>query len=214
MARGTIILIIFIIFGLLYSFPALWLNWWYDTFLAVGIIAAIFSIFTIIYTAFLLGASKGMPLWNSPILPPLFIFSALSTGIALIFILAPFVSGETADKVTVIHDLGIIDIALVALEIVMLAGYLEIGRHQNKAFEESVRLLISGPLTPLFIGGLVIIGLVIPVILEVVSISTNTYAALSGFSLAVGVLLLIGGYLLRDLILRAGVQVPLHPVTR
>ena len=214
MARGTIILMIFIIFGLAYSAPAIWLNWWYDTFLALGIIAAVFSIFTIIYTAFLLGTSKGMPLWNSPILPPLFIFSALSTGIALIFILAPFLSGQMADGVNVIRDLGLIVVAIVILEIITLAGYLEIGRHQNIAFKESARLLISGPLAPLFIGGLVIIGLVIPVILEVVGISINTPAAISGFSLAVGVLLLIGGYLLRYLILRAGVQVPLYPVTR
>ena len=214
MARGTLILIIFIIFGLAYSIPALWLNWWYDTFLAVGIIAAIFSILTIIYTAFLLGASKGMPFWNSPTLPPMFIFSAFSTGIALTFIVIPFVSAKMTDEVAAIHNLGLIVIALIALEMIILAGDLEIGRHQNVVVEESVRLLISRPLAPLFIGGLVIIGLIIPIVFQAVGISINNYDILSGFSITVGVSLLIGGYLLRYLILRAGVQMPLYPVAR
>ena len=208
MSRGVISIMVFVILGLIYSIPALWLDWWYGTLFPLGIIAAIFALSIPIYTASLVGTSKGVPFWNSPALPPLFILSALLTGIALSFFVIPYVT--MGDKVAALHNLAVASMILIVLQIMTLYGYLELGRRGSISSDESVHLLVTGPLAPRFWVWLVSIGLVVPFILAVFSLPVASYGASSIFTIVGGVLLLVGGYFLRDLILRAGVYVPLY----
>lgn len=211
MARGSVILILFIILGLVYSLPGLWFEWWYSTWFPLGVIVAVLAIFTAIYTALLIGACKAIPFWNSAVLPPLFVLSALSTGIALLLFVVPFIA--MPDKASALHTFASLDIAFISLEILTLFGYLEIGRRQNITFAESVNLLVRGPLAFGFFGGFLLLGLIAPLILEVYSFTPGlSYSIISGLGIASSVLLLFGGYLLRYLILRAGVKLSLYPV--
>jgi len=91
-ARGSWFLTIFIVFGLIY------LSSGYVDYLdidstavkTIGVIAAVFAVFIMSYTGFLLGAAKRIPLWNTSGLPVLFFFSSLYTGKAVILLIASF----------------------------------------------------------------------------------------------------------------------------
>lgn len=83
-ARGFLILSTFIILG----FAVLVISFFYPTvfikrpaaWLALEILSLVFAFATAIYTGVLLKSVKYVPLWNTPLLPILFLVSALSTG--------------------------------------------------------------------------------------------------------------------------------------
>ena len=83
-ARGFIILSIFIIFGLVLLaksiLPFEWLHPESDLWRILEVITIAFAFATAIYTGILLKATKSIPLWNTYLLPLLFLVSALSTG--------------------------------------------------------------------------------------------------------------------------------------
>ena len=83
-ARGTIIITIFMILSAIHI--ALWL-WPFQSLAGaegarhfVGILGAIFALCTMIYTGILLAAARPIAFWSTPMLPLLFLVSALSTG--------------------------------------------------------------------------------------------------------------------------------------
>lgn len=210
MSRGTWILTIFIIFGLAYSLPAFkafdWLPWSKGAALGmgIGIVAALFSVLVTVYTGFLLGVVKGIPFWNTPILPPLFFLSGLYTGIAIILVIALFY--KTTLGVAGFHQLGVAGIVLILMYLLALGSYLEVARHSDVSSVESVRLLK----TPLFIGGASIVGLLVPLCLLSYSLVMSDMLILSILAGVSGVLLLTGGAFQRHCIIRAGVFLPLY----
>jgi len=203
--RGTVILVLMVVFGLGYSIPVVFSGDMPPA--GLGIVAAIFSILTILYTGFLLGSIKAIPFWNTPVLPMLFLFSGLSTGIAIMALISiAMLKGITL--VSSLHLLGLIDIPLIVLELIALATYLETGWHGNDLMRESVCLLIRGMAAPLFWGILIVIGLIVPLILEITGLATVPFVAAIN-----SVFLLLGGVYLRYLILKCGIQVLALPTS-
>ena len=210
MSRGTWILTVFIIFGLAYSLPAFkafdWLPWSKAVALGwgIGIVAALFSVLVASYTGFLFGVVKGIPFWNTPILPLLFFLSGLYTGIAVILVIALFY--KTTLGVVGFHQLGAVGIVLILMHLLALGSYLEIARHSGVSSAKSVHLLK----TPLFIGGATIVGLLVPVCLLSYSLVVSDTLVLSILAGVSGVFLLTGGLFQRYCIIRAGVYLPLY----
>ncbi len=210
LSRGTWLLTVFIIFGLAYSLPAFkafaWLPWSNAVALGwgIGIVAALFSVLVVIYTGFLFGVVKGIPFWNTPILPVLFFLSGLYAGIAVILVVALFY--ETTLGVAGFHQLGAAGIGLILLHLLALGSYLEIARHSGASSAESVHLLK----TPLFIGGASILGLLVPLGLLAYSLVVSDMLVLTILAGVSSVLLLTGGLFQRYSIIRAGVYLPLY----
>jgi formate-dependent nitrite reductase membrane component NrfD len=209
MSKGTWILALFIIFGLLYSLPAFgmfsWLPWSMKTGggLAIGIIAGLFAVFTVVYPGFLLGVAKGIPFWNTPVLPPLFFLSGLDTGLALLVLLALFLAPESG--VEVFHIIGAGDITLIIMVLIVLAAYIEVTRQSNVITGTSVHLLK----TPIFIVGVLLIGLIIPLCLLIYSAFTTDTFLIRILAGLTGVCILVGGILLRYSVIRVGIPVTL-----
>lgn len=90
------------------------------------------------------------------------------------------------------------DAALIATEMVITALYVY-GMKLITAARGSVREIISGALAPLFWIGFVVIGLVIP-LMSVFFGGSTLLSSLCG---------LIGGFLLRYVVLRGGIKMPL-----
>jgi formate-dependent nitrite reductase membrane component NrfD len=210
MARGAWILTAFVVLALLYALPSFslfeWLPWSRSSGAGqgIGVIAALLSILVVVYPGFLLGVVKGIPFWNNTTLPPLFFLSGLNTGVALLALIALFYS-ESFGK-DGFHLLGASDIALICVVLVVLAAYVEIVRQASITAVISVRLLK----TPMFIGGVLILGLLIPLAILIPSIwldNPTTLRILAGFT---GVFILVGGLLLRYSIIRAGVYATLN----
>ena len=168
------------------------------------------AVMTSIYTGVLLGVVISRPFWDGRLLPVLFLVSALSTGIGLLFFLAPFaaVAGLLdGPALAFVARLAYVSFALIALEVVLLWLYLL--RAAGRA-PYAAELLLRGRLSALFWGGLVGLGLLLPASFELASFLSSGAGSHSWPLVATGALLLSGGFLMRFLILAAGISSPLR----
>ena len=149
------------------------------------------SIILGVYTGILLSAFNARPLWNNAILGPLFLTSGLSTGAAAIILLA-----KTAKER---HLFGKVDLALIIIELGLIIHML-MGMYAGSEVQlEAMRLLVGGEFTLMFFGFVVILGLIIPGILEALEIK--------GYKVPVAIpalLVLIGGLIFRFVMVEAG----------
>ena len=144
-----------------------------------------------VYTGILLSAFNARPLWNNAILGPLFLVSGLSTGAAAIILL----SKTTAEK----HMFGKIDLVLIIVELALIVHML-MGMYAGSQVQlEAMQLLVNGEFTLMFFGFVVILGLIVPAILELIE--------LIGYKVPVivpALLVLLGGLIFRFVMVEAG----------
>jgi formate-dependent nitrite reductase membrane component NrfD len=144
-----------------------------------------------VYTGILLSTLGARPLWNTPLLGPLFLISGLSTATALLALLEPTEQGK--------HWLGSLDLKLIGAEgavlVLMMIGLFTGGAVQRSA----AGLLFGGAYTAVFWALVVVIGLLVPVALEVAHRRGRAQA-----TAYVPILVLVGGFALRAVILLAG----------
>lgn len=178
--------------------------------MVVEIIVLGLAVATCVYTGILIGIVVSRPFWNNPLLPVLFLISAVSTGIGGVFFITPFVrtilgvsSPETARFL--IH-LESADIILLLFEGITIYLYLTIV--YNRA-PEAASLLLKGKLSGMFWGGFLGAGLFVPALIELFSWAGEKVVPQMLPLLISGVLLLAGGFLMRLLILAAGIRSPL-----
>ena len=211
---GILIITVFILLGLLHIAALLWpsrvklsaraLAW-------LSGINAVFALATAIYTGLLIGVVKAVPFWNTPMLPLLFLVSALSTGagaillaLALWRLIRPVSKEQAEQLVESEHLLSRVDIPLIAVELLVLFFLLFLMGGGPSIAAESARYLVTGGFAVAFWVGLVVVGLLVPAVLEVWSLRGGQ--ALNVGALA-GLCLLIGGIVLRYAVLSAGQSV-------
>lgn len=208
-SRGVVSTMLFLIFGILRMAPE-WLTalpWGGTTGLgtAIGIVAALGALGVMMYTGFLLSQSPSIPFWNTTLLPLLFALYGFACGAGVLFTLSPILLGSGGSFRTA-SNLGI---ALLAASLVFLWIYVLTMATSTVATRESVRLLVKGELSVLFLLGVILVGLVIPIILLAAVYLTGYDSASTSAALVVaGVLVLVGGYLFRYSVLKAGVYPP------
>ena len=211
-ARGFIILSIFIVLGLLLLaksvLPFEWLRPKSVLWRIPEIIAFIFAFGTALYTGILLKATKSIPLWNTALLPLLFLVSGLSTG-SMAMILSTLGTGFFSHDARALKVLMVGEQVLVIIEAILL--YLLLSRRYRAAEQgkDSVRLLVFGEMKMIFWGGVVVLGFIFPVVLENIA---SFFPGNVAWIFVAGILLLCGGFFLRLGILHAGIreQIPMH----
>jgi formate-dependent nitrite reductase membrane component NrfD len=207
MIRGAWILTAFIILGLAYALPAFslfeWLPWEQTSRfgLGLGIAAAVLAIVVTVYPGLLLGVIKSIPLWNTAALPPLFFLSGLDTGLAVLVLMS--LLSSPAVGVEGFHLLGAIDAGLIVLLLVALGAYIEIVRQTGVTAAASIRLLM----TPLFISGVVISGLLLPLALFICGIYLSDIQSIRLLDGIASLFILTSGLLLRFGIITSGVRI-------
>lgn len=145
-----------------------------------------------IYTGILLSGFNARPFWHSALLGPLFLVSGLSTGAALMILGA----GTNAER----HLFGRIDLGLILAELTLLGLFL-IDMLNGTALQQSaVSYLLGGGGTGLFWIGFISLGLGLPLLLEA-AMWWRSVTIIAGFA---SVLVLVGGFLLRDIVVTAG----------
>jgi len=159
--------------------------------LVIAWIMAIASIILGVYTGILFSAFNARPLWNTSILGPLFLASGLSAGAAVIML---FSKGHKERKMFAKIDIGIIMVELFLI-VHMFMGFLASTQVQINAAE----LFLGGPYTASFWIFVVILGMIIPVILEVLELNKYKIPVLIPSTLV-----LFGSLMLRFLIAFAG----------
>ena len=168
-----------------------WLTW-------VGIV---FAFAVAAYTGFLLGVVKAFPLWNNAVLPILFVVSALSAGLAATSLVGLLVDRERFEQMWLIKKSHVI---LSAIEMVVLATMLVIVSAGSVEGAASVYSLVAGQYAPAFWGGIVLLGLVAPFIIEGYPVFITKRVETSMTSMVVSVIgeagVLGGGFMLRLLV--------------
>jgi formate-dependent nitrite reductase membrane component NrfD len=178
-------------------------NWWNVKFLNTleGLIIEnrrfiawpliIFAIILGIYTGILLSAFNARPLWNTSILGPLFLTSGLSTAAALIV----WMSKSKLER----EIFTKIDLLLIGIELFLIThlimGFLAGGQVQV----ESAQIFLGGEFTTYFWVFIIVIGLIIPAILEVMELYGYHIPAF-----APSMLVISGGIIFRFLMVEAG----------
>ncbi|MDY6861806.1 MAG: NrfD/PsrC family molybdoenzyme membrane anchor subunit [Thermodesulfobacteriota bacterium] len=217
MTRGSFVLLIFFLCELGYSLPSLelfeWLPWDKTTSLGkVMLMTAVpFSFLAMIYPAFLLGAVKNIPSWDTAALFPLFLFFSLYNGLAVLLLITILSAGTLGNQTVVILNILMkMEIVLIIFGLLCLYSLVETMLNGNLAAKESIFILIKGEFMGLFIGGVVIIGLIVPFFMLISSIlikNATPILILTGIS---SILILMGGFLLRYAIVKTGVYSPLY----
>lgn len=167
---------------------------------------ALLALGTAAYTGVLLRSLRFVPVWRSYLLPVLFVVSALSTGSMGVILASLGVgsiggAGESAGEVA--HALARVEQGLIILEGAVLAVYLLRVGDDRSGGGASVGMLVRGRLRLLFWGGIVGMGLVFPIVLELIYQRFPDYPV---FLVAAGTLLLAGGFLLRMGLLAAATK--------
>ncbi len=143
------------------------------------------------YTGILLATLGARALWSSAMLAPLFLVSGISTAAAVVMLLP--ITQEEHRSVRRWDVLAIVvELALIALFFIHLAGSGTRGR-------EAVALFFGGAYTATFWSFVIVAGLALPLALEL----TESRRRLRP-TLAAPVLLLIGGFALRWILVAAG----------
>ncbi len=219
MSRGAFFTALFFVLNLIYIFTGIWPTTALLTapavYLIVGIIASILAIFSLVYTGFLLGAVKAIPFWSSSFLPWLFLISGLSTGtMATSVFFSIYKLTEGAGPEESLTDLAHINLLAIILEAIVLSGYLGVMRSRAA---DSVKRVMRGELARGFWGGVVVAALILPLAIEALkTFILSRPASLLVLALLGGVIGLIGGYMLRHVVVYGGTRIPLnvqgHPV--
>ncbi len=151
----------------------------------VGLVGIFFGFFLASYTGVLL-SNSAQPFWSQArLMGALFLASGASTGMAAISLIMALLgasAGEGWSKVKRADRYSML------FELVLLAIFLGL-------LGSAAQPLTSGHFAPLFWGGLIGVGLVVPLLLDFVGHRVKTLAALSA------VLVLAGGFVLRYVVL-------------
>ncbi len=174
-----------------------------------------------IYTGVLLGAMPSRPFWNSPILAMLFLLSSLSTGVAVIILARALLhKGPVSDADTeqsgyllTASDTMLIGFELLVLFLFIMFAHLTVG---DVGYAVSVILFGSRSMEMFGINlalsfwiWVVLIGLLIPAAVELFYVIPRLlyqkqYAVPRAVELVIPVAVLIGGFMLRYVIVVAG----------
>ena len=165
---------------------------------ALSIMGVLVGVVTMVYTGVLLSSLASVLFWQTPLLPVLFVVSSLSCGIACVLFSGVFVEARQP-VVAPLARLAYIDGSVILAEAVVLAAYLTWGV-LGDATACAAYALIAGDLAWLFWGGLVIIGLVVPFVMERFVAYGNYRSQLVWIAAAV----LLGGFIMRLCFVDAG----------
>jgi formate-dependent nitrite reductase membrane component NrfD len=180
-----------------------------------------------IYTGILLNTMVARPLWNSAILGPLFLFSGLSAGAAMVHLASVVCPGRPAPRGMVggafasmiqaigpqppekktVDSLIRADMFFWVIELVLI-GLLLINLHTSSASHAAAAALImSGPYALPFWGVVVGLGVLVPMAWQALELSHRIV-----HTVVPALLVLVGGFTLRWVMVNAGQLSQIVPV--
>ena len=172
-----------------------------------------------IYTGILLNTMVARPLWNSAILGPLFLFSGLSAGAAVVHLASVLLPGRPAPQgmvggafASMIQSIGPqaphkstvdglirYDLFFLVVELILIA-LLVINLHTSSASHAAAATLItSGRYALPFWGVVVGLGVLLPIAWQALELSHRV-----AHTVVPAMLVLVGGFTLRWVMVNAG----------
>ena len=200
-SRGVIAMFVFLGCCVVYvaGFPA-------DSFVSHGVsqafgwVALAAALVIMVYDGFVLRSCRGIPLWNSYLMPVVGLSYAFLGGTTVTLVL------ETFSDEPIQRWLEWLQLGLLFLNLALVATIIVTARSRDAASQLSASLLTRGTIAPLFVVVAIGVGIVGTLALVAVSVATDSEAAL----IAAGVTDLVGEFFLIFSLLRVG----LHPALR
>lgn len=172
-----------------------------------------------IYTGILLNTMVARPLWNASVLPVLFLVSGLSAGLAAVHLATRVFPGRPAPRSLVggalaamtqplgaqpparhtVDTLIRADVVLLAAEAVLIALLLIYLVSASASQIAAAQLLLHGKYAFIFWGGVVVAGLLVPIVLQVLELGHRI-----PHTVLPALLVLAGGFALRWVLINAG----------
>jgi len=182
-----------------------------------------------IYTGILLNTMVARPLWNSAILGPLFLFSGLSAGSAVMHLAAVLLargpapegpaSGAIASMVQPLgsqlpekHTVDALiraDLMFLVLELVLIGLLLLNLQTSSASHAAAASLIVSGRYAWPFWGVIVVLGVLVPIVWQALELSHRI-----AHTVVPALLVLVGGFTLRWVMVNAGQLSQIVPVAR
>ncbi|MHB1313235.1 MAG: NrfD/PsrC family molybdoenzyme membrane anchor subunit [Gemmatimonadaceae bacterium] len=157
----------------------------------IGILNMLLGTLLGMYTGVLLSSFGARPLWNSAMLWMLFLVSGLSAAAAFVHLI-------TTDQYER-EMLAKADNAFLTLELFVFGGFLTGLLTSSRVHIEAARLLIDGPYAPAFWVLVIAMGIVLPLIIQLLAVNHKVKHTPVG-----PLLVLAGGLTLRFVIVYAG----------
>ena len=168
----------------------------------LGWLTLIFGIAVATYTGLLLSVAPSIPAWSHPLLPVLFLISALSTATAWYMLWTYFARGKDeqtkAVREHIGHQVEWADIGLIGLELIAIGAYFNYLYYAYAGGKYVFHHMLSDMG---FVVGFLLVGLILPWILEFVAAKKHVRILVPVAAL----LVLFGGFLLRYYILHYGI---------
>ncbi len=151
----------------------------------------IFAIITGVYTGILLSAFNARPLWNTSVLGPLFLASGLSAGAAAIVLS----SKDKKERLLFTK----IDLIILGTELFLIVHMFMGFMASTQVQIEAAQLFLGGPYTMVFWIFVVILGIIIPGVLDLMELRGKHIPAVLP-----GILVLMGSFFFRFIFVFAG----------
>ena len=167
------------------------------------------------YTGFILALGKGRALWNTALMPTLFIVSAMVSGIALMILIAIirnvyFSNEKTPDQILadreLIYGLGKFLGSVIIFDLFLVFNAILVLLTSSKGAWHVAELLMWGRFSLDFIGVELILGGLVPLFMV---FYPKTGRSLTGLTIA-SILVMVGIYAMRYSVVVGGQSVPLH----
>jgi formate-dependent nitrite reductase membrane component NrfD len=166
-------------------------------------VGCILAVGTALYTGVLLSVVRAVPLWNSPVLPVLFLVSAISTGMALsIDLSAALVEPQEPRRYKHLPQVHMITIGL---EVALLALLLFLALNQGGEAAESAHQLLQGDQQVIFWVFVVGLGMLFPFVVHAYELFRHRHSYVAG--VLSGAAIVLAGLFIRYLIVAAAIPV-------
>jgi formate-dependent nitrite reductase membrane component NrfD len=171
-----------------------------------GVISGFFALGVGVYGGFIMNYVKGIPFWNSGIIPIVFIIAGIADGFGLIMGIG-LAGGDTGliataemwSRVFLITNAFIITVLLVS------------ANYTSEIAKLSVREIIVGHVAAAFWGGIVFLGILVPFVVSILSLYTHDLTAV--ILIMAIICHTLGAFALKYCLLKVGIYRPLLPRT-
>ena len=161
------------------------------------------------YTGFILALGKARVLWNTAIMPPIFLVSAMVSGLAMMILIVIvkdyLVLRKKETDRPLLEALGKFLVVSIVLDLILIGIDITVLLTSTTEAYKAAHMLLSGQFSFLFLGIEVVLGAIIPLLLLVSPFTKRWIPAM----VAASVLVMIGIFAMRCIMVIGGLTVPL-----
>ena len=120
------------------------------------------------YTGFILALAKARALWNTALMPILFLVSAMVSGIALmiiVVIITGYLSKARRPDPVLVRDLAKILVGSILLDLFLVFSDILVLLTSDNEAAEAATMVLRGSFSPFFLGVEILAGSVVPLVL-------------------------------------------------